>query len=89
MMNFNLDNTLKELFKSIDTQETHKIINKNIIIKTVSNMYGQFKNNILDFIDIFINILDKDGISIPTNEKENIFILITTVFNYNIVKLNQ
>ena len=49
-------------------------------------MYGQFKNNILDFIDIFINILDKDGISIPTNEKENIFILITTVFNYNIVK---
>jgi hypothetical protein len=89
MMNFNLDNTLKELFESIDTQETHKVINKNIIIKTVSNMYGQFKNNILDFINIFIDILDKDGISIPTNEKENIFILITTVFNYNIVKLNQ
>jgi len=61
--------------------------NKNILINMISNMFNHYKNNIINLIEIFIKLFEKKEIFIPENEKNNIFIIISTVFNYNIVKL--
>jgi hypothetical protein len=89
LLNFNLDTTIEKLFKIIDHGDEVDKNNKNILKLTLINMFNEFQKNIEDFIKIFINILDKKGISIPEEEKKNIFILITTVFNYNIVKIES
>lgn len=88
-LNFNLDTTIEKLFKIIDSGEEVDKNNKKVLKITMCNMYKEFHKNITDFIQIFVNILDKKGISIPDDEKNNIFILITTVFNYNIVKIES
>jgi hypothetical protein len=63
--------------------------NKNILINMISNMFNHYKNNIMNLIEIFIKLFEKIEIFIPENEKKNIFIIISTVFNYNIVKLKS
>lgn len=88
-LNFNLDTTIEKLFEIIDNGNEVDKNNKNILKITLCNMYNECKKNIMDFINIFIAILDKKGITIPDDEKNNIFILITTVFNYNIVKIDS
>jgi hypothetical protein len=89
ILNFNLDSTIEKLFKIIDTGDEVDKNNKNIIKITLSNMFHEFQKKICDFIEIFIGILENKQIFIPEEEKKNIFILITTVFNYNIVKINS
>lgn len=88
-LNVNLDTTIEKLFEIIDNGNEVDKNNKNILKITLGNMYNEFHKNIIDFINIFIAILEKRGISIPDDEKNNIFILITTVFNYNIVKIDS
>ena len=88
-LNFNLDTTIEKLFEIIDNGNEVDKNNKNILKITLGNIYNEFHKNIIDFINIFIAILEKRGISIPDDEKNNIFILITTVFNYNIVKIDS
>lgn len=88
-LNFNLDTTIEKLFEIIDNGNEVDKNNKNILKITLGNMYNECNKNIMDFINIFIAILDKKGITIPDDEKNNIFILITTVFNYNIVKIDS
>lgn len=87
-LNFNLDTTIEKLFKIIDNGDEIDKNNKIIMKISIQNIFKEFQTNILDFINIFIDILKKKQIFIPEEEKTNIFILISTVFNYNIVKID-
>lgn len=88
ILNFNLDSTIEKLFKIFDTGGEIDKNNKNILKIALSNLFHEFQKNISDFIEIFIGILENKQIFIPKEEKKNIFVLITTVFNYNIVKIS-
>ena len=61
-------------------------MSKNVLTKCISDIYNQFNTNIIELIDIFITVLEKENIKIPNDEKRQIHIIITTIFNYNIVK---